>query len=214
MRITKVYTRTGDQGDTGLGGGQRVPKDDPRIEAYGTIDELNSALGVALTAIRDPALAETLEAIQHQLFDLGGDLCLREEDKARFGMPAFPAERVAWLEQVLDAAAEELKPLEEFVLPGGEPGAAHLHLARAIARRAERRLIVLARAEPVSPQVIPYVNRLSDALFSLARLVNHRAGRGDVLWRKSYKRGQAAASGEPGEPGEPGGEPRGEAATS
>lgn len=191
MRITRVYTRTGDQGDTGLGGGQRVPKDDARIEAFGTVDELNSAVGVALTAVGDPGVRETLEAIQHQLFDLGGDLCLREEDKARFGMPPFPAERVVWLEQVLDRAGEELAPLEEFVLPGGEPGAAHLHLARTIARRAERRVIALSRLEPISPQVVPYLNRLSDALFSLARLVNHRAGRGDVLWKKGYKRGAA-----------------------
>ena len=193
MRITKVYTRTGDQGDTGLGGGQRVPKDDPRIEAYGTVDELNSAIGVALTAIADPELREVLETIQHQLFDLGGDLCLREEDKARFGMPPFPADRVPWLEQVLDKAAAELRPLEEFVLPGGEAGAAHLHMARTIARRAERLTIALSRREPIGKEVVPYLNRLSDALFSLARLVNHRAGRGDVLWKKQHKRGGAGA---------------------
>lgn len=190
MRITKVYTKTGDGGDTALGGGQRLPKDHLRIEAFGTVDELNSAVGVARSHVRDPALQGHLEAIQHHLFDLGGDLCLLEADKERFGMPPFPAERVAWLESLLDAAVEELPPLREFVLPAGEPGAAQLHLARCVARRAERVCVALAREDAISAQVIPYLNRLSDALFVFARLENHRAGRGDVLWRKAYQRGQ------------------------
>ena len=114
---------------------------------------------------------------------------LFDEDKKRWGMPPFPAERVAWLEQALDKAAEELPPLKEFVLPGGELAAGHLHIARCVCRRAERLCVALARTEPVSPQVIPYLNRLSDCLFQLARLVNLRAGRGDVLWKKEYKRG-------------------------
>lgn len=193
MRITKVYTRTGDDGDTGLAGGQRVPKDAARVEAYGTLDELNACIGVALTAVADPELRGHLERIQHQLFDLGGDLCVLEADKERFGMQPFPAEPIAWLEGVLDRATEELPPLEEFILPGGEPGAAHLHVARTVARRAERRAIELARAETVSPNVIPYLNRLSDALFVLARLENLRAGRGDVLWKKAHKRGERAS---------------------
>ncbi len=192
MRITRVYTKTGDGGETALGGGQRLPKDHPRIAAFGAVDELNSLVGVARCSVRDPQLSEHLEAIQHHLFDLGGDLCLLEADKVKFGMPPFPAERVAWLEGLMDAAAQELPPLEEFVLPGGEPGAAHLHVARAVARRAERDLVTLARDEQVSPQVIPYLNRLSDALFVFARLENHRAGRSDVLWRKQHKRGQQA----------------------
>lgn len=189
MRITKVYTKTGDAGETGLAGGQRVAKDHPRIEAYGTIDELNSHLGIAQAHVTDPEVKALLEAIQHHLFDLGGDLCVLDDDKQRWGMPPFPAERVAWLEQALDKAAEELPPLKEFVLPGGEPAAGHLHVARCVCRRAERLCVALARAEPVSPQVIPYLNRLSDCLFQLARLVNLRAGRGDVLWNKAYKRG-------------------------
>lgn len=190
MRITKVYTRTGDAGDTGLGGGQRVPKDAPRIEAYGTVDELNSTLGVAVAHVADAEVRATLEQVQHHLFDLGGDLCILEDDKARFGMPPFPADRVAWLEEVLDRASAEVPPLEEFVLPGGELAAAHLHVARCVCRRAERLCITLARQEPVSPNVVPYLNRLSDALFQLARLLNHRAGRGDVLWKKTYRRGE------------------------
>lgn len=190
MRITKVYTKTGDQGETGLAGGQRVPKDAARVEAYGTLDELNAQVGVALTAVVDPELRGHLERIQHQLFDLGGDLCVLEPDKQRFGMKPFPPEPTQWLEGILDRAAEELPPLEEFILPGGEPGAAHLHVARCVARRAERRAIELAREEQVSTHVIPYLNRLSDALFVMARLENHRRGRGDVLWKKTHKRGQ------------------------
>ena len=167
-----------------MGGGQRVPKDDRRVEAYGTVDELNALVGLALTSVVDDRLRAQLEEIQHQLFDLGGDLCMLREDKERYGRPAFPGERVAWLEAILDAAAEELPPLEDFILPGGSAAAAQLHAARCVARRAERQCIALAREAEVSEQVIPYLNRLSDALFSMARLVNHRGGSGDVLWRK------------------------------
>lgn len=187
MRITKVYTRTGDAGETGLGGGQRVGKDAARIEAYGTVDELNSYVGVARLHVEGEVDA-WLETIQHHLFDIGGDLCVLEPDKQRFGMAAFPAERVTWLEERLDAFNDELAPLKEFVLPAGEPAAAHLHVARCVCRRAERRVITLARTEEVSDQVIPYLNRLSDALFVAARLVNHRSGRGDVLWQKTHTR--------------------------
>ena len=189
MRITKVYTKTGDAGDTGLGGGQRVPKDHPRIEAYGTVDELNSTIGVALEHVKDAEVAAVLTQVQHHLFDLGGDLCILEPDKARFSMPAFPAERVAWLEQVLDKATDELPPLKEFVLPGGDLAAGHLHVARCVCRRAERLCVGLARDEQVSPSIVPYLNRLSDALFQAARLINKRTGRGDVLWNKQTKRG-------------------------
>lgn len=194
MRITKVYTKTGDAGETGLGGGQRVQKDAARIEAYGTVDETNSTIGVALAHVRDPEIAANLELVQHHLFDLGGDLCILEPDKVRFGMPPFPADRVAWLEQVLDKATDELPPLKEFVLPGGELAAGHLHVARCVCRRAERLCVTLAREEQVSPNVVPYLNRLSDALFQLARLVNHRAGRGDVLWNKQHKRGEGSTA--------------------
>lgn len=191
MRITRVTTRTGDAGETGLGGGQRVPKDHPRIEAYGTVDELNSMLGVARAHVTDAELQGHLEAIQHQLFDLGGDLCVREEDKARFGMPPFPVDHVDALERVIDAANVELPPLKEFILPAGEPAAATLHVARCICRRAERLVVSLSHLEPVSPTVVPYLNRLSDALFQLARLVNVRSGRGDVLWQRRHRRGDA-----------------------
>lgn len=194
MRITKVYTKTGDAGETGLAGGQRLPKDHGRIAAFGEVDELNSAVGVARCHVTDPELAGHLEAIQHHLFDLGGDLCVLAADKQRFGMAPFPQARIAWLEGVLDAAAAELPPLEEFVLPAGEPGAAHLHVARAICRRAERACVGLARDDEVSPHVVPYLNRLSDALFVMARLVNHRAGRADVCWRKEHRRDAPAAA--------------------
>lgn len=198
MRITKVYTKTGDAGETGLGGGQRIPKDHLRIESYGTVDELNSALGVARLHVADPTLSETLERIQHQLFDLGSDLAVLGPDKKRYKMPEFPGVAVTWLEDRIDAATAELTPLEEFILPAGEPGAAHLHVARCICRRAERICVGLAREEEVSEHVIPYLNRLSDALFCFARLVNLRQGRGDVLWVKG-----AAAGGSLSPPSKP-----------
>jgi cob(I)alamin adenosyltransferase len=194
MRITRVYTRTGDAGETGLGGGQRVPKDHPRIEAYGTVDELNSVLGVVRSQLADEAMDAHLSAIQHQLFDLGGDLCLREEDKQKFGMPPFPQAHVDALEKVLDAANAELPPLKEFILPAGEPAASFLHIARCTCRRAERLVVALSHLEPVSPTVVPYLNRLSDALFQMARQVNIRSGRGDVLWVRTHKRGAEPAT--------------------
>jgi cob(I)alamin adenosyltransferase len=140
-RITKVYTRTGDDGRTGLGGGQRVLKDSPRIEAYGTVDELNSAIGVALAAGPVPELAEKLRAIQNELFHLGSDLCIVEEDKARMPVPKIEERHVTALETTMDALTEKLTPLENFVLPGGAPAAAALHVARTVCRRAERRVV-------------------------------------------------------------------------
>lgn len=195
MRITKVYTRTGDDGQTGLAGGQRVPKDHARIEAYGTVDELNSVIGVAVTTIDDSELLGHLNRIQHLLFDVGGDLCVLHDDKVRYKMQPFPEEPVTWLEGLLDAASVELPALEEFVLPGGHPGAAHLHVARTVCRRAERRCLTLAGVDTdVTPFVIPFLNRLSDALFVFARLLNHRSGHGDVLWKKAHRSpGQASA---------------------
>lgn len=192
MRITKVTTKTGDGGETGLAGGQRVSKDHPRIVAYGTVDELNSVLGVARLHA-DAALDAILEQVQHHLFDLGGDLCVLASDKERFNMKPFPGERTEWLEEVMEQALAEVPPLEEFVLPAGEPAAAQLHVARCVARRAERCCVTLrGMGEDVSQHVIPYLNRLSDALFVFARLVNHRTGRGDVLWKKTHKRGEAS----------------------
>ena len=184
MRITRVYTRTGDAGDTGLGGGQRVPKDSLRIETYGTVDELNSYLGVAIAKCTDAGIKAELEEMQHRLFDVGGDLCVLEEDKQKFGMATFPKDEVDHLEKVMDTATEELKPLEEFIIPGGTECSAHLHVARCICRRAERLAVALAREEKIGAQVVPYLNRLSDALFVLARLANKRANTSDVFWKK------------------------------
>jgi len=181
-RITRVYTRSGDDGSTSLGSGQRVPKDSLRIEAYGTVDEVNSHLGAALAAGLDPRVAEAVRGIQNELFHLGSDLCILEKDKTRMPAPRIEARHVAALERLMDALSEELGPLENFVLPGGSPGAAALHVARAVCRRAERLLVALGRAEPIGAHTVEYANRLSDALFVLARYENRRQGVADVLW--------------------------------
>ena len=181
-RITKVYTRTGDDGMTSLGAGQRVPKDSPRVAAYGTVDELNSAVGAALAAGPDARIADALATIQNELFHLGSDLCVTEADKASRPVPRIEERHVMSLERLMDELSEDLAPLENFVLPGGTSGAALLHVARAVCRRAEREVISLARAEPVGDQVVVYINRLSDALFVMARWENRRKGVPDVLW--------------------------------
>lgn len=181
-RITKVYTRTGDDGTTALGAGQRVPKDSLRIEAYGTVDELNSVIGVAIAAGLQPLLREALRPIQNELFHLGSDLCVPEEEKERKPGPRIEERHVAALEQLMDRLSEQLPPLENFVLPGGSSGAAHLHVARTVCRMAERLVVALARQERVGPYTIPYLNRLSDALFVMARYENRSRGEPDVLW--------------------------------
>ncbi|MDP3277076.1 MAG: cob(I)yrinic acid a,c-diamide adenosyltransferase [Deltaproteobacteria bacterium] len=181
-RITKVYTRTGDDGTTGLGGGQRVRKDSLRIASFGTVDELNSMLGVAIAAGLHETLTSPLARIQNELFHLGSDLCILEEDKLRFKVPTIESRHVDALEALMDELSESLAPLENFVLPGGTIGAAHLHVARCIARRAERETIALSRDESVGAFVVQYLNRLSDALFVMARYENHIRGREDVLW--------------------------------
>lgn len=181
-RITRVYTRTGDDGSTGLAGNRRVPKDSARIESYGTVDELNSALGVALAAGLDPRLAGPLSRVQNELFHLGSDLCVPEEDKAALPVPVIEERHVRALETLLDELTDELGPLANFILPGGSQGAAQLHVARTVCRRAERHLVTLARQEAIGPHVLPYVNRLSDLLFVMARWENHRRGMPDVLW--------------------------------
>jgi cob(I)alamin adenosyltransferase len=181
-RITRVYTRTGDDGTTGLGGGQRVPKDSPRIEAYGTVDELSSAIGVAVALGLDPRLAETLARVQNDLFNLGSDLCILEEDKARMPVPVVEERHVDALERLMDDLSRELTPLANFILPGGTPGAAQLHVARTVCRRAERLAVALARDEAVGANVVRYLNRLSDALFIMARYENLKRGAPDVLW--------------------------------
>jgi cob(I)alamin adenosyltransferase len=181
-RITKVYTRTGDDGSTGLGGGQRVPKDSLRIDAYGTVDELNSALGVAMASGLNDGIAGPLGAIQNELFHLGSDLCILEEDKAKKPVPRIEERHVVALEKLIDRLSEELPPLENFILPGGTPGAAHLHVARTVCRRAERVLVALSRREEIGAWTVRYLNRLSDALFVMARHENKRRGAPDVLW--------------------------------
>jgi len=181
-RITKVYTRTGDEGTTGLGGGQRVAKDSLRIDTYGTVDELNSAIGGALAAGVDPAVEAPLRRIQNDLFNLGSDLCILEEDKERTAAPGIEERHVQALEELMDRLSEDLEPLENFILPGGTPAAAWLHLARTVCRRAERRLVALAREEEVGSHTLRYLNRLSDALFVLARWQNRRRGVDDPVW--------------------------------
>ncbi len=181
-RITRVYTRTGDDGSTALGGGQRLPKDSARIAAYGTVDELSSALGVALAGGLDERLAGALRRVQNELFHLGSDLCFTEADKAARPVPVVAERHVTALEDLMDELTAQLGPLANFILPGGSPGAAHLHVARTVCRRAERHLVALSRQEAIGPFVLPYVNRLSDALFVMARYENLKKGIPDVLW--------------------------------
>ena len=183
-RLSRIYTRTGDDGTTGLGDGSRVPKDSLRVEAFGTVDELNSAIGVLLaTPDIPPAVNASLTEVQHELFDLGGELCIP-------GHRAITAEHVMRLERSLDEFNDTLPPLKEFILPGGGPGAAACHLARAIARRAERCVWALCRVESVSPEVAKYLNRLSDLLFVLARVLARHERGAEVLWR--HDRGKGA----------------------
>jgi cob(I)alamin adenosyltransferase len=185
MRITSVYTRVGDGGDTYLGGGQKVPKESLRIAAYGTVDELNSVLGVALSAGLDTCLVPALSRIQNDLFHLGSDLCVLETDKKKLKIPRIEERHVTSLEQDIDRMQVDLKPLEEFILPGGSQGAAQLHVARTVCRRAERLVVELSRTEPVGPFTIQYLNRLSDYLFVAARHQNRTQGVADVQWDKA-----------------------------
>ncbi len=179
-RLSKIYTRTGDDGTTGLGDGTRVPKDGPRVEAYGTVDELNSTIGVLMAVPATPplpyAVLACLTEIQHELFDMGGELCIP-------GHRVITDAHVTRLEETLDGFNDSLPPLKEFILPGGGPAAAACHVARTVARRAERRVLTLSREEAVAPEVLKYLNRLSDLLFVLARvLARHEQGT-EVLWR-------------------------------
>src|ERR1700728_5516594 len=164
-RLSKIYTRTGDDGSTGLGDGSRVPKESPRVEAYGTVDEANTAIGMVLCVAALPAdIAACLTEVQHDLFDLGGELCIPGH---RMITPAY----VERLERELDGFNEALPPLKDFILPGGGPAAAACHMARAICRRAERRCWSLARVESIAPDALKYLNRLSDLLFVIARVL-------------------------------------------
>jgi cob(I)alamin adenosyltransferase len=176
-RLSKIVTRTGDDGSTGLADGARVPKESARIEACGTVDELNSVLGVLLAAADLPAaMAAQLLEIQHDLFDLGGELAIP-------GSVVITAHQVEGLEALVESWNADLPPLREFVLPGGGAAAASCHLARSICRRAERRCWALSRSEPLGPQALRYLNRLSDLLFVLARVLARRAKGSEVTWR-------------------------------
>ncbi len=182
VRLDRIYTRGGDAGDTSLGSGARVRKDDVRIEACGDVDELNAVLGLVLARAAPPAIAESLTTIQNELFDLGADLAVPTEDERRERL-RMGVDRVARLEELCDAWNRELEPLRSFVLPGGSEVAALLHLARTVCRRAERRTVALARRDPVNPQVLAYLNRLSDLLFILARRANADADVEEPLWK-------------------------------
>ena len=181
-RITKVYTRTGDDGTTALGGGQRLAKDAPRIEAYGTVDELNSVIGVALAGGLETRVDALLRRVQNELFHLGSDLCVLESDKARLPVPRIEPRHVAALEAAIDALQADLSPLANFILPAGTPGAARLHVARTVCRRAERRIVTLRGTEPVGPCTVQYLNRLSDLLFVMCRIENRDKAVPDVTW--------------------------------
>ena len=174
-RLSKIYTRTGDKGVTGLGDGSRVDKDSLRVEAYGTVDELNSMVGLVLSSELPAEVRNCLTRIQHELFDLGGELCMP-------GTTLIPESYVDDLERDLDSFNDDLPPLKDFILPGGSEAAARCHMARTIARRAERRVVSLAHNEAVNDFTVRYLNRLSDTLFVIARVLARADGGSEVLW--------------------------------
>ena len=182
-RLTRIYTKTGDEGMTGLGGGQRVPKDSRRVETYGTVDELNSQIGLAIATGLCERLAVELPLIQNELFDLGSDLATPAVSQARHPVPTVEARHIEKLEALIDEFNDVVGPLANFLLPGGSLGAAQLHVARTVCRRAERQATALARDEPIGVTVLPYLNRLSDALFVMARYQNHEQEVPEPLWR-------------------------------
>jgi cob(I)alamin adenosyltransferase len=182
MKLDKIYTRTGDEGKTSLGDGSRLPKFHLRVTAYGSVDEANSAIGIANLYVKDPDAIKVLGHIQNDLFDVGADLCRPARNVAAAPLLRVTDEQVVWLETKIDFFNADLAPLDSFVLPGGSAASAHLHHARTVTRRAERDIVRLASEEPVNPPVIRYVNRLSDLLFVLARFLNSK-GAEDVRWQ-------------------------------
>jgi cob(I)alamin adenosyltransferase len=180
-RLSKIYTRTGDDGSTGLGDGSRVAKDSARVCAYGTVDEANSAIGIVLACEVPEPVREVLVAVQHQLFDLGGELCIP-------GHAAIFDADIQKLEDTLDRFNADLPSLKDFILPGGGMAAAQCHLARTITRRAEREVVTLSHHDAVRPEAIRYLNRLSDLLFVLCRVLARGSGHGEVLWRHDRRR--------------------------
>jgi cob(I)alamin adenosyltransferase len=185
MRITRVYTGVGDQGSTRLGDGSQVPKDHPRVVAYGEVDLANSAIGGVRAELSDPELDGILADIQHRLFDLGGVLCVPGADETAF--TKLLQERIAGMEKRMDDWMAVQGPLTEFILPGGTRASAALHQARCLVRRAEQHVVALHRAEPLNAAALVYINRLSDLLFVMAREVNRRAGVPDVVWKPAGK---------------------------
>lgn len=181
-RLSRIYTRTGDDGSTGLGDGSRTGKDSARVAAYGTVDEANSCIGLVLACDIADDVRGLLTTVQHQMFDLGGELCIP-------GHAAIGTEDVERLEVQLDRFNEDLPPLKDFILPGGGEAAARCHVARTVVRRAERETVALARIEEVRPEAIRYLNRLSDLLFVLARVLARADGHGEVLWQHERRKG-------------------------
>jgi cob(I)alamin adenosyltransferase len=182
--LSRIYTKSGDKGETALGDGSRVAKDHPRVAAYGSVDELNSVLGLLLAhagAALEPEWRELLQRVQNDLFDVGADLCRPAADEAPGQSLRVRAEQATALEHAIDRGNAQLQPLTSFILPGGSVAAAWCHLARTVCRRAERDVVTLGRSEAISPQVVIYLNRLSDLLFVVARLCN-RQGADDILW--------------------------------
>ena len=183
----KIYTKTGDTGETGLYGGTRVAKDAMRVEACGTVDELNACIGFVRSQIQDREIDTTLHRIQNELFDIGADLATLETHPKAASL-RIPPTLTPELEGEIDRFEAQLPPLKNFILPGGSPCGAAVHLARTVCRRAERCVVTLAKAETVNPEVLIYLNRLSDLLFVLARTVNHRSGESEPLWESQTKR--------------------------
>ena len=186
VQLTKIYTRGGDRGETSLGDGNRVPKHDARVEAYGTVDEANAVIGlvrveIVSAGVDEQALDAVLGRIQNDLFDLGADLCTPENGRRAEGALRIVTGQVEWLEAEIDKINDRLTPLSSFILPGGSPVAANLHLARTVARRAERCVTKLARSEAVNTEAVKYLNRLSDLLFVMSRATNNN-GANDILW--------------------------------
>lgn len=186
VQLTRIYTRGGDKGKTALGTGQRVAKHNPRVSAYGTVDEANATLGIARLYV-SPDIDALLVRIQNDLFDVGADLCTPEQEDPPYPPLRVTASQVEWLEREIDRINEKLQPLKSFVLPGGSAAAAYLHLARTVARRAEREITLLSAEEEINPESVRYMNRLSDLLFVLARHANDN-GDGDVLWKPGAHR--------------------------
>lgn len=184
----KIYTRTGDQGQTGLYGSERVAKDHPRVEAYGTVDEANSAIGVARSALGPGDIQGDLESIQNALFDLGADLATRSDSPYAKNVARMTGADVEGLEHLIDRYQQEAPEFTGFIHPGGHPAAAALHLARTITRRAERCVVGLMRQEEANPEAMRYLNRLSDLLFTMARVVNKREGYGEEKWLVKKRR--------------------------